>query len=599
MATTPLFPASHKTVFVLDHGRYFALPCQQVEFDVGRRGGTGLVPLAPVSKTVWTVAVEAVAEYCRIVWDIFPRGERLGRVLAAGERPDSTETAGNSWEEAGQCMSAMMEVMGKAGRPSPDQREPGLVAGIRSGLELLAEASPRQLQVGETVVNRGRLVVVTTLESDSEYQRLVRATEQQLTAVNKEEKDGRLRLGECELVILHTEREVVRLRGEQDVGTQPCPALQAFLHTAVAGPALASKLLYLCLKHYGLASTTVTGIPMKEEQNASSSANYDVELFHVAASQESELAELPLSRREDCEYSTVTLKWCTPRGAAGVELHHTSAAHRITPTEVNSRQSSCLTNFLLSGRSVMLEMQRRSSGSKTLSHMLTSHGGEIFIHTLASQHRSSLEDPPSISEGPGGRVTDYRIPDLALLMKTHRLAPWPQRDQVAGDTPGVRARQLLDRATRVFPATISSTTIFNMPVCLPLLTLLQQEMLTEEGVAECQKVIYSLVSMENKGESLPSPLVVTPNPSNKKGSRKEEQYRLMFSELERFVTAHSGNSGRHHAVLECLMQVGLNSHVAQLGHVYVCRCEISRCLSSGRRRARRGSRRGSWSATRP
>ena len=29
-----------------------------------------------------------------------------------------------------------------------------------------------------------------------------------------------------------------------------------------------------------LASTTVTGIPMKEEQNASSSANYDVELFH-------------------------------------------------------------------------------------------------------------------------------------------------------------------------------------------------------------------------------------------------------------------------------------------------------------------------------
>ena len=29
------------------------------------------------------------------------------------------------------------------------------------------------------------------------------------------------------------------------------------------------KLLYLCLKHYDLASTTVTGIPMKEEQNAS------------------------------------------------------------------------------------------------------------------------------------------------------------------------------------------------------------------------------------------------------------------------------------------------------------------------------------------
>jgi hypothetical protein len=37
-----------------------------------------------------------------------------------------------------------------------------------------------------------------------------------------------------------------------------------------------------------------------------------------------------------------------------------------------------------------------------------SHGGEIFIHTL-SPARSVLEEPPSISEGPGGRVTDYRI----------------------------------------------------------------------------------------------------------------------------------------------------------------------------------------------
>ncbi len=40
--------------------------------------------------------------------------------------------------------------------------------------------------------------------------------------------------------------------------------------------------------------------------------------------------------------------------------------------------------------------------------MLAAHGGEIFIHALPSS-RSLLEDPPSISEGAGGRVTDYRI----------------------------------------------------------------------------------------------------------------------------------------------------------------------------------------------
>ena len=42
--------------------------------------------------------------------------------------------------------------------------------------------------------------------------------------------------------------------------------LSTVLHSAIAGPTLANKLLSLCLAHYRLASTTVTGIPMKEEQ---------------------------------------------------------------------------------------------------------------------------------------------------------------------------------------------------------------------------------------------------------------------------------------------------------------------------------------------
>lgn len=52
------------------------------------------------------------------------------------------------------------------------------------------------------------------------------------------------------------------------------------MHSVKAGGQIASKLSHLILSHYDLASTTVTGIPMKEEQNASSSANYDVEIFH-------------------------------------------------------------------------------------------------------------------------------------------------------------------------------------------------------------------------------------------------------------------------------------------------------------------------------
>jgi len=427
------------------------------------------------------------------------------------------------------------------------------------GMELLCEPSPRQMKVvGETVVNRGRLVVVTTMEGDNQHQQLLRAVEQQLAEVNKRAAvtAGLLPLAECEVVIVHTQPQggEARLRGEMDTLIKLSPVLSTTLYTAVAGPALASKLLYLCLKHYSLASTTVTGIPMKEEQNASSSANYDVELFHLGESHVKllgDVSDLTLSKKDECEYMTATLKWCTPRGSAGVELHHSSGAYRITPTEVNSRQSSCLTNFLLSGRSVMLEMQKRSS-NKTMSHMLTSHGGEIFIHTLSSS-RSTLEDPPSISEGPGGRVTDYRIPDLAQLMRTHRLAPWPGHSMGETIIPTTRAKHMLDRATKVFPITISSTTIFNMPVVAPMISLLQGDTLTEEGVAECQKIIYSLITMETKGETLPGPLAGTN--TGKKGGRKDEQYRLMFTELEKFVTSHSSYSARHYQVLECLMQV--------------------------------------------
>ena len=79
--------------------------------------------------------------------------------------------------------------------------------------------------------------------------------------------------------------------------------------------------------------------------------------------------------------------------------------YRRNNNDTSTIENSSLCYF--AGRSVMLE-QPRKAGTKVLSHMLASHGGEIYLHTLMAT-RSSLEDPPSISEGCGGRVTDYRI----------------------------------------------------------------------------------------------------------------------------------------------------------------------------------------------
>lgn len=158
---------------------------------------------------------------------------------------------------------------------------------------------------------------------------------------------------------------------------------------SIKSPLISNKLSSLILEHYDLASTTVTGIPMKEEQNASSSANYDVEIYHASTAHTAILkgnsADAAAIRtiKEGLEYETVTLKWCTPRSCSASEMQNCTSMHRITPVDVNSRPSLCLINFLLNGRSVMLEMARKAGG-KITSHLLAAHGGEIFIHTLCT-----------------------------------------------------------------------------------------------------------------------------------------------------------------------------------------------------------------------
>ncbi|CAB3999527.1 baculoviral IAP repeat-containing 6-like [Paramuricea clavata] len=82
--------------------------------------------------------------------------------------------------------------------------------------------------------------------------------------------------------------------------------------------------------------------------------------------------------------------------------------------KVNSRPAACLVSFLLQGKNVLLE-QPKKSGNKVISHVLTSHAGDLYIHCLGN-NRCPLEDPPSISEGCGGRVTDYRINVLASFV---------------------------------------------------------------------------------------------------------------------------------------------------------------------------------------
>ncbi|XP_053200051.1 integrator complex subunit 13 [Scomber japonicus] len=555
-----MFGVPHKTVFVVDHCPYMAESSrQQVECDVLTKSrAQGVIPLAPVSKSLWTCAVECSMEYCRILYDIYPKDKVVNYIVS-----DSEFHILNSWRQEDQSTHELMSALAAVGPPNP-REDPeccsilhGLVAAVESLCkitELQHERRTALMDTAERVANRGRIICLTNAKSDTHVRMLEDCIQETILEQNKlaAGSDRLMAIQQCELVLVHIypqgEDTLVSDRPKKEIS----PLLTSEVHSVRAGRHLATKLNILVQQHFDLASTTITNIPMKEEQHANTSANYDVELLHhrdahLEFFKSGDLHMAGTSTRENGLKETVTLKWCTPR-TNSIELHYCTGAYRISPTDVNSRPSSCLTNFLLNGRSVLLE-QPRKSGSKVISHMLSSHGGEIFLHVLNS-NRSTLEDPPSISEGCGGRVTDYRITDFGEFMRENRLTPVSESSHdPSGKLPFERAKAQLERHTRYWPMIISQTTIFNMQAVVPLANLIVKETLTEEDVLTCQKTVYNLVDMERKNDPLPISTVG----SRGKGPKRDEQYRIMWNELETLVKTHAGATDRHQRVLDCII----------------------------------------------
>lgn len=99
-------PINHKTIFVLDHSNYFASSCgQSIDIDTSfKLKSTPAIPnldinsqslkLNPIIKSLWTCNVEAVLEYSRIVFDLFPEQEKLIRLMVT-----KVDMPLNSWSE--------------------------------------------------------------------------------------------------------------------------------------------------------------------------------------------------------------------------------------------------------------------------------------------------------------------------------------------------------------------------------------------------------------------------------------------------------------------------------------------------------------------
>ena len=548
------FPVEHKTVFVLDHSPVFAKSSKQsIEYDALSKNRTpGIIPAAPITKSMWTCNVEALMEYMRVVYDIFP-SDRLIRIAVGSQSL-------NNWTLKDQNMTKVMLPLGHMGPPNPKNKdeEYSVMHGLSQAVEMLCEMSEIQQEGDRDLVqNKGRIICLTSAKSEAQIRILEECVVESINQNNKQAVDNEelLPIEHCELLIVN----ISQCGEESKITDKQLRLISTQVNCEVAschsGRYIYNKLISIAQEHYHLASTTVTGIPMRDEQNASSSANYDVEILHpkevhIELLKSAAADGLIIPSTEGLSTETITLKWCTPKSSV-VEMHYCTEVHRVTPVDVNSRPSSCLTNFLLGGRAVMLE-QPKKTGIKTISHMLASHGGEIFIHTIHTG-RSLLEDPPSISEGCGGRVTDYRINDFGDFMKENRLAPPTSNMTLKPDEHCFidRSQSHLERMSRYWPMVIGETIIFNMASHFdPLPSLIVKEKLDEEDVMECRKAIYHVAGMESRNEPLPTSLTS----ARAKGPKREEQYRQMWSELESLVGAYSSSSANHKRVLDCIQE---------------------------------------------
>lgn len=622
---------SEKTVFVVDRAIYFSdvsshhsISVDSINKDQHQKGhhhssknDDHLIKIKPFEKSLWTCSMEAVVEYSRLAWDLFPSGERTIAIISSlselcSMNDDSPEVICD-WSDDQQNLNHLMRSLAKSRHHTCQVDEPlgetddislfpnsngeNLRDALDKAFELICtlipvqqkRATAKNLNHSNNYLesNEGRIVIVSSFQNEScimktidyakelvhsKYKSIVQETPgSSKTTAAETSSIKHAPIKHCEILIINTfplEDQGPTSQIKEIALTHVDDKLSYQVSSVKSGRFFTGMLSNFCLQHYNLRSTTITGIPMKEEQNASSSSNYDVEIMHCSSAHDdltksgNPIFEGVVNEkyRHGFPYKSYTLRWCTPR-TNNVELYHCINTSRITSVDVNSRPSSCLTNFLLNGRAVMLEIYK-SKSSRMTSHMLASHNGELYIHTLSTaNHKLNFDDPPSILDGVGGKVQDYRDSDFNDFIKRNTLTTCKVLEGARKETiyPLHKALNPIKKQTLYWPLISGHTILYNMqPQVARLLACIPKDNLIMENVLECKKNIYDILNMENDGVALSPPTISsltksTSGPSRGSQTKLNNIYKLLWNELEYFIRVNS-TTPEHETILECLME---------------------------------------------
>lgn len=265
---------NHKTLFLLDMTSSFVQKSseQPIEFDVftkNRSMPSGMSPLAPICKSLWTCTVESVLEYSRIVWDLFPESDKLLSFLAFREsgcsrlldwNEQNLVVLGNNFAQAALTIKTKQPL-----------KNDGMIGAIGDCLNQLAAFTPLQWEFHKKkreIVNKGRLVVISNFQNNNQANTFIKTLNAALTEFNKTidpnaelNESSKLPINELHLVLLNTfpvSQESVKVTEIE------LHSVSRFLDCEIfntkSGTFIALKIVTLLLDHYDLASTTVTGI---------------------------------------------------------------------------------------------------------------------------------------------------------------------------------------------------------------------------------------------------------------------------------------------------------------------------------------------------
>ncbi|CAD6199239.1 unnamed protein product [Caenorhabditis auriculariae] len=518
------------------------------------------------------------------------------------------------WEETGWSVEKLVEMLLMFEPPQPEDEDVPICRGITKALEALGTLTVRQKMENEdhrkiysrkmeemttserlqhmiyeadkfvSEPNVGSIVMYTLCMNDEEMMKVEAEVGACLRRKNKEFADSKKKYAPITTLNVFFVN-LYPVDAKCTVTTRPLlksphhPALKTYVISR-AVTELKNAAHSLAVGAFDMFSTTVTRIPMKEEN--STSMNYDVELFHRRRAHDL-LGELGVLKdnsqkayaRTGVAYESIRLAWATAPKNRAFELTfpRTLATSPCTPAEGNSRPASCLINFVMDGRCVMLDLEKTGPmanrtpnvNNYLISHTLLKHAGRIYLHAIDIREDSSKVKEKAAKAWKSTPVDELRVDSLRKLFQQVRLQrPTEDVENISdlspkwNNLPCGNALRKLQRITRNFEIRKERTFIFQGDIIerhfQPLYQNMMKNTLTQPQMDDCFATIQRLVVTRDQRKAFALPTEQIKTSLVKDMTNKDEQLRVGLAEFARFLAAYANHSDRHLEVFQTYMR---------------------------------------------